>query len=177
MDTKTDPGFEFPVGYRRFHRDQLFNFQLNRPYSLGYARADDLEAAGRRIRSFADWKREMTALAALASDEGRVLNAAFYYRAAEFYTFPGDPDKARLYDAFSDHFHRAIGTHAVERIRVPYDGAELYGLIVTPHGPARGDVVLHGGYDSFIEEFYSMMRYFAAHGYREIGRASCRERV
>ena len=169
MDTHTDPVFEFPVGYRRFHRNQLFNFQLNRPYSLGYARADDLEAAGRQIRSFADWKRVMTELAARAADEGRVLNAAFYYRAAEFYTFPGDPDKTRLYDAFSDHFYRAISAHAVERIRVPYGGAELHGLIVMPDGPARGDVVLHGGYDSFIEEFYSLMGYFAAHGYRVVG--------
>lgn len=169
MDTRRDPGFEFPVGYRRFHRDQLFNFQLNRPYSFGYARAGDLETAGRRIRSFADWKREMTALAARAASEGRVLNAAFYYRAAEFYAFPGDPDKARLYDAFSEHFYRAISADAVERIRVPYGGADLHGLIVKPDGPARGDVVLHGGYDSFIEEFYSLMRYLAAHGYRVVG--------
>lgn len=51
--------FTFPVGYERFHPDQLFNFQLNRPYSLGYARFEDLAAVGRRIASFAQWKTEM----------------------------------------------------------------------------------------------------------------------
>lgn len=32
----------FPVGYHKFHPKQLFNFQLNRPYSFGYARYQDL---------------------------------------------------------------------------------------------------------------------------------------
>jgi len=26
--------FTFPVGYHRFHKDQVFNFQLNRWHSL-----------------------------------------------------------------------------------------------------------------------------------------------
>jgi hypothetical protein len=37
-----DIGITFPVGYERFHPDQLFNFQLNRPYSLGHARLEDM---------------------------------------------------------------------------------------------------------------------------------------
>ena len=28
-----------------------------------------------------------------------------------------------------------------------------------------GTVVMHGGFDSFIEEFYSMMRWFSHQGY------------
>jgi len=42
--------FEFPIGYHKFHKDQLFNFQLNRWYALGYARFEDMERAGKRIR-------------------------------------------------------------------------------------------------------------------------------
>jgi hypothetical protein len=30
-------------------------------------------------------------------------------------------------------------------------------------------VLLHGGFDSFIEEFYAMMRYFSDDGYDVIG--------
>ena len=41
-----------PVGYHAFHRDPLYNYQLNRPYSLGSARYADLVEAGRRIGSF-----------------------------------------------------------------------------------------------------------------------------
>jgi hypothetical protein len=75
---------EFPIGYHRFHKKQLFNFQLNRWYSLGYARLEDMEEAGKRIRSFSDWKIEMLKLAEKAVSEDRLINAAFYYRAAEF---------------------------------------------------------------------------------------------
>ena len=162
-------GFTYPVGYQRFHRDQLFNFQLNRPYSLGYARLEDLTAAGQRIATFPEWKTEMLRQATVALSEGRLMNAAFYYRAAEFYTFPTDPDKELLYDQFSELFHRAFEEHEIERIRVPYRGVWLPAMVVAPEGRPRGTIILHGGYDSFIEEFYSMMRYFAASGFNVIG--------
>jgi pimeloyl-ACP methyl ester carboxylesterase len=97
------------------------------------------------------------------------MNAAFYYRAAEFYTFPDDADKAPLYDRFSELFYRAFGHDGIERVQVPYLGTFLPAMVVRPHGKPRGTIVLHGGYDSFIEEFYSMMRYFAAAGFRVIG--------
>jgi len=75
----------FPVGYHSFHRKQVFNFQLNRGYSLGFTRFEDIEKVGERIHSFEDWKNEMVKLAEKALSENRLLNAAYYYRAAEFY--------------------------------------------------------------------------------------------
>ena len=85
---KTNPfNFFFPVGYQQFHKKQLFNFQLNRPYSWGYADFDDLKSVGSRIHDFRDWKYEMKRLAENALAKRRLLNSAFYYRAAEFYTF------------------------------------------------------------------------------------------
>ncbi|MBN2431813.1 MAG: alpha/beta fold hydrolase [Acidobacteria bacterium] len=161
--------FLLPAGYHRFHKDQLFNFQLNRPYSLGYARREDLVEAGRRISSFADWKAEMTRQAETALAEDRVMNAAFHYRAAEFYTFPDDPDKVRLYDLFAGLFYRVFAGCAMERTAVPYDDASLPAITVLPAGRPRGAIVLHGGYDSFIEEFFSLMTFFAAQGYLVVG--------
>jgi len=169
MKDEEGGGLTLPVGYHRFHEDQLFNFQLNRPYSLGYARREDLEEAGKRIGTFAEWKTEMLRQATAALSENRLMNAAFYYRAAEFYTFPEDPDKDSLYDRFSELFYRAFEGGGIERIRVPYRGVHLPAMAVGPQPPPRGNIILHGGYDSFIEEFYSMMRYFAASGFRVIG--------
>jgi len=76
--------FEFPIGYYKFHKNQLFNFQLNRWYSFGYARFEDFVQAGKKINSFDDWKREMLQLAEKAVRENMLLRAAFYYRAAAF---------------------------------------------------------------------------------------------
>lgn len=159
----------YPVGYERFNRSQLFNYQLNRPYSLGYARHDDLMAVGSRIRTFAEWKVELVQLATKALAEDRIVNAAFYFRAAEFYTFPDDPDKEPLYNRFSELFYRAFGRQGIERVQIPYAGAHLPAMIVRPSGVPKGHIIIHGGFDSFIEEFYSLIVYFAAGGYEVIG--------
>jgi pimeloyl-ACP methyl ester carboxylesterase len=183
--------FTFPVGYHRFHGKQLFNYQLNRWHSFGYARFEDMEEAGRRIENFDDWKRVMVELAERAESEGRLVNAAFYYRAAEFYTFRDDPDKEPLYDRFAGLFYRVFGDEGIERFEVPYGGAFLPALRLPAAGSGReapnesgeaagkdgtdrgkdaggikkGTIVMHGGFDSYIEEFYSWMRYFSNRGY------------
>ena len=170
--------FTFPVGYHEFHRKQLFNYQLNRWHSFGYARFEDMEEAGRRIEDFDDWKRVMVELAERAEGEGRLMNAAFYYRAAEFYTFREDPDKEPLYDRFAGLFYRVFGAEGMERYDVPYGDAFLPALRLPAvketeageganrnTGVAKGTIVMHGGFDSYIEEFYSWMRYFADRGF------------
>jgi pimeloyl-ACP methyl ester carboxylesterase len=158
--------FVFPIGYHEFHNDQLFNFQLNRWYSLGYARAEDMKEAGQRIRTFADWKAELLKLAEKALSEERLMNAAFYYRAAEFYVLPEDPDKELLYDTFIDLFYKVFGNDGIERFKVPYKKTFLPAMKVSAaNGKKKGTIVMHGGFDSYIEEFYSWMRYFSDHGY------------
>lgn len=88
METMT-PGL--PVGYHRFARSRFVNYQLNRWYSLGFTRFEDVAEAGRQIRSFDDNTRIFMALASAAEADGRLRNAAFYHRAAEFLVDPADP--------------------------------------------------------------------------------------
>ena len=162
--------FTLPVGYHEFHKSQVFNFQLNRWHSFGYARFEDMQAAGRRISTFAEWKTEMLRQAEKAVAEGRIMNAAFYYRAAEFYTFEEDADKERLYDRFIELFYEAFKVEGIERYSIPYEDGYLPAMRVSPVGGAtRGTIVMHGGFDSLIEEFYSWMRFFSDRGYRVIG--------
>ena len=85
--------FTFPVGYQKFHKKQVFNLQLNRWHSFGYARFEDMKEVGQRIENFDDWKTEMEQLAEKAVSENRFMNAAFYYRAAEFYILQDNSEK------------------------------------------------------------------------------------
>jgi pimeloyl-ACP methyl ester carboxylesterase len=161
--------FHFPVGYHQFHKDQVFNFQLNHWHSLGYARFDDMKEVGQRINTFEEWKTEVLKLAEKAVTEDRLMNAAFYYRAAEFYTLWGDPDKEPLYDKFIDLFYRAFKNNGIERLKIPYKDAYLPAIRISPtNAEKKGTIVMHGGFDSFIEEFYSWMRYFFEHGYEVV---------
>jgi len=145
--------FHFPVGYHQFHKEQVFNFQLNRWYSLGYARFEDIKEFGQRINTFEEWKTEMLKLGDKAVAEDRLMNAAFYYRAAEFYTLLGDPDKDALYDKFIDLFYQALRNDEIERLKVPYEDAYLPTIRIRPtNAEKKGTIVMHGGFDSFIEE-------------------------
>jgi pimeloyl-ACP methyl ester carboxylesterase len=162
--------FSFPVGYHDLHKTKIIDFQLNRWYSLGYARLRDIQEAATNIKNLGDWKEELVRLADNALFEGRGINAAFYYRAAEFFTHPADPDKQALYDKFTDLFYNQLfANEPFERHKVPYGNAYLPALKVSMQAEAKlGNIVIHGGFDSFIEEFYSMALYFSDLGYEII---------
>jgi len=160
----------FPVGYHRFHTKQIFNFQLNRWHSLSFGRFEDFSSVGGKVKDFTDWRREMIRLAETAETEKRLADAAMYYRAAEFYTFEGDtPGKLWLYDKFRKDFRLAFPRSEDEREMVPYGSASLPALRLLPGKVNKGTLLLHGGFDSFLEEWYLMMKYLAAHGYEVIG--------
>lgn len=168
--TNTDRSkFVFPVGYHKFHKKQVFNFQLNRWYSLGYARFEDIKEISHKVKSFKDWKTEMVKLAEKAESENRLMNAAFYYRASEFYMLQDNFEKIQMYNKFIDLFYKAFKNDNIEQFEVPYKEAFLPAMKVSPRGDKKkGIIVMHGGFDSFIEEFYSWIRYFSDHGYEVI---------
>ncbi len=161
------PTFEFPVGYHRLHRTRIMDYQLNRWYSLGYIGLEPLREAARRISSLEDWKPEMVRQAQKAVDEGRMTEAAFFYRSAEFFALPSDPDKHSLYGTFQDLFyHHVCDPRRAERVEVPYEGVHLPALRVPAQSAEpRGTLVVHGGFDSFLEEFYSLALWFSDRGY------------
>jgi len=168
-DSMTNNEITFPIGYYDFHKDKGFNFQLNRWYSIGFARYEDMKEAGQRINSFKDWKIEMLRLADIAISESRLINGAFYYRAAEFFTSREDPDKELLYNKFINTFYKVFQDDEIEKYEVPYNHTFLPAIKIQPiDKDKRGTIVLHGGFDSFMEEFYSMIRYFSGHGYEVI---------
>ena len=165
MTNRNQTKFTFPVGYHEFNEDQVFNFQLNRWHSLGYARFEDMKEVGPKIKTFADWKSEMLNLAEEAISKKRFMNAAFYYRAAEFYVLQDNPEKALLYDKFIEFFNKAFEKDAIERFEVPYKEAFLPAMKIPAEKNRKGTIVMHGGFDSFIEEFYSWMRHLSEKGY------------
>ncbi|MFC1981155.1 alpha/beta hydrolase family protein [Chloroflexota bacterium] len=161
--------FTFPVGYHEFNKEKGINFQLNRYYSMGNATLEDMQEAGQKISSFKEWKTEMLKLAETAVSEGRLMNAAFYYRAAEFFLLRDDSEKELLYDKFIDNFYRAAQDDKINKYEVPYNDTFLPAMRIQPvDTEKRGTLVLHGGNDSFIEEAYPMIRDFSDHGYEVI---------
>jgi pimeloyl-ACP methyl ester carboxylesterase len=153
------------VGFEAFHEDPVYNFQLNRFYTMGYIGHDRLAEAATAINSFETWTAEMVRQAELADAEGRTMEAAFFYRGAEFYVSHDDPGKVTHHDAFLERFHEAFAHVGFERDEVPYDTGALPILKLAARGEPRGTVVIHGGFDSFAEEFTTMMIVLAERGH------------
>ena len=145
--------FTFPIGYHRFHNKQIYNFQLNRWHSLGFLSYDDLKTAGEKIQKFVDWKLVMLEYANRKLNTGKYVEAAFFYRAAEFYTLYGQEDKELLYDKFIDLFYSNMPLEGVHVEKVPYNESFLHVLRMSnKSGIKKGTILIHIGFDSFIEE-------------------------
>jgi pimeloyl-ACP methyl ester carboxylesterase len=165
FDRDVEP-LELPVGFRAFHRNGFINYQLNRAHSLGYTVRDELEASARAIRGLDDCAAVFTALADRAEAQGRLRNATSYLRVAEFFTPKRSGAGIPIYRRYRDLFDRAFLDGGAVRHEIPYAGATLPAYRLRAAGPAaRGTVLLHGGFDSLIEEFYVIWERIAASGF------------
>lgn len=163
------PENEFKVGAYDLNPEPNFNFQLNRIILWNGGSLEDIERIASKITDSTSWKRELIALGDRASAEGRSKEAIAYYRMSEFFMFDGDPDKEKYYrlatEMFYEYYREYFDSQTVLRHEVPYEGARLPVLHVRAKGERKNTVLLHGGNDSYFEEFFFPMLYLAENGF------------
>jgi pimeloyl-ACP methyl ester carboxylesterase len=105
-------------------------------------------------------------LSAEAATEGRLRYAVGYLRLAEFFT-PRSAAKVERYRRFRALFDVAFTGGGLIRHAIPYAGASLpaYWLPAAGQRPSAGAVLIHGGFDSLIEEFYPIWKRIAVAGF------------
>ena len=160
----------FPIGYHDLHPDVGMNFQMNRFYgSVGEPdMLKEMRMAAPRIATYADWKREFVALAERAALQGRVLRAGFYWRSAEFFMRPDDPDRKSAREKFLGAVRSVYALELGERYAVPYADGHISGVLPAYRfkpPKAKSTILVFGGFDSTIEEFTSMFVYLRDAGY------------
>lgn len=165
----TIPEVHFKRGDYSLNPDPNYNFQLNRVIQWDGGRLEDVQPVAGCIRSSEDWKRELVLLGDRALAEERTENAIAYYRMSEFFMYDGDPDKKRYYqkaaELFAGHYAAYFDNGWVERLEAPYEDVRLPIMHARPEGERRDVIVLHGGNDSYYEEFFFPMLYLAKHGF------------
>jgi pimeloyl-ACP methyl ester carboxylesterase len=157
----------FPIKkFHRFHKDANINYQLNRFLipSLEHLYAE----IGSHVESLADWKKQFCAKAAAFEKEENTDYAMGLYRAAEFFMHPSDPDRKMVIEKFLHFFYQSKKQKNLERIKVPYGNNQLHGFRLTPTIPTKGIILIHGGFDSYIEEFYTLGAAICEHGYEVV---------
>lgn len=157
---------KLPIGYYKFNKNKFLNYQLNRWYSLGYSRIEDIKTIGSRIKSFEDYVSEFQKASEIAIRENRLKNAATYLRASEFLIEPNDETKIQTYKKFIELFDKAFADQNFERYKVPYNGSFLSAIkIPSKTKEVKGTIIGIPGFDAFIEEFYCIWDYFSENGY------------
>ncbi len=152
----------FPTTYKDYHPIKELNYQFNR-FAIGI-RDEDVMAIAPRIKNYTDWKRETLSIAILAEKENRLMNAACYYRLAEFFMDPHDPDKNKAYEKFTGLTNDFFKNEQMEKFSIPYENGYLPAVSIKSSGE-KGVILIHGGFDSFIEELYLAALYFKSSGY------------
>lgn len=162
----------FPVGFHQFHKDEGINFQLNRFYSSGIISYDEIMDIGRRVTGFESWIELFLDLAQKAQADGEMEKCATCYRAAQFYTLGDSKDengellKLSLYEKCFAAYEMAFqDKENLKYERVPFGKAYLPVYSMLHEQDAKGTIVMHGGYDSFVQEFLRYVFYLYESGY------------
>ncbi|TVZ28669.1 alpha-beta hydrolase superfamily lysophospholipase [Gillisia sp. Hel_I_86] len=157
----------FPItNFHHFHNDANINFQLNRFLIPGLE--DMFAEIGRHVENFDDWKNLFFAKAVAFEKEGNTDYAMELYRAAEFFKDPADPNKKMAFEKYLRFFYHSKEGKNLERMSVPYGNNHLHGFRLTPTIPTKGIILIHGGFDSHSEEFYTLGAAMCENGYEVI---------
>ncbi|WP_282804388.1 alpha/beta hydrolase [Clostridium tetani] len=160
---------EFKKGSYDLNDNPNFNFQLNRVIMWDGGTLEDIEKISGKIIDSASWKKELITLGNKAMEEKRTKEAIAYYRMSEFFMYDGDPDKKKYYklatDMFYEYYTDYFDSGTVSRFEVSYESIKLPVMYAKAKGKKKDTILLHGGNDSYFEEFFFTMLYFAEKGF------------
>lgn len=161
---------KFKKGTFNLHPNPNFNFQLNRTYAWSNGDLEELKTVAAKITNSETWVKELLKIAKKSQQEERIEQAIAYYRMAEFFMYNGNPEKLKIYDKavelFYDYNAELFESGIIKKEQVPFEAAHLPVLYTIPEdGKFIDTILLHGGYDSNIEELVPTMLYLRENGF------------
>lgn len=163
--------FVLPVGMYNLNESPDYNFQLNRLVNMDLGDLEKVRIVGQQIKDVKSWKEVLIKAGDDEYAKGDLKSAMGFYRMAEFYMSWRDPDALKYWskarEIFFEYFEEFfVGEQpVVERVEIPYDTYTMPLLKMNPDGESKGDIVVHGGFDSNYEEFFPQCMYLRQNGY------------
>jgi alpha-beta hydrolase superfamily lysophospholipase len=167
---KSQTSFKFHYGfYDDLHPDSGVNFQMNRWINyLGEDALEDMREIAPKLKDYPSYVQAFLTLGDKALEQGRKLHAAYYYRSAEFFMWSNNPQKKATRDKFLQLALEWWGIKDSDRIAITYEQDSRKVILpayrFTPDQP-KGSIVIFGGSDSYIEEFFPVLLVLVERGY------------
>jgi pimeloyl-ACP methyl ester carboxylesterase len=79
-----------------------------------------------------------------------------------------DPDRRRAADKFIELFYRTNDNQFLQRIEIPYEAGHLHGLRLGSATASRGTILIHAGFDAYVEEFCALAQAITLCGYEVV---------
>lgn len=162
--------FKFHYGYYDdLHPDYGVNFQMNRWINyLGSQALDDFREIAPQLTDYPSYVQAFLDLGDKVLRQGRKLHAAYYYRSAEFFMRSDDPRKIPTCNKFLQLALEYWGIKDSDHFTIPYEQdsrkISLHAYRFSTDKP-KGTVVIFGGSDSYIEEFFPILMVMVERGY------------
>ncbi len=160
---------KFYSGEYQFHPIANFNYQLNRTYTISNGDIDEIAELAKKITGVKSWEKEMLLLAEKALNEGRIENASAYYRMAEFFMYDGNPEKLKVYEKsqalFYEYHSELFKSGILKQEKIPYMNGYIPVVYTIPDGECKDVILLHGGFDSYMEESIPSLLYLREKGF------------
>ena len=144
-----------PIGYHRFHPDVSINFQCNRWVQwIGQSAIDEVAEMAAHANTYPELIDGFLGLAQRARANGRPLAGAYYDRAADFFMAATDPRRP----AARARFLQAMRTiYDVAPELIPFGSGSMPAYDLRPDRQIGAPIVMFGGFDSYVEEFFPMI--------------------
>lgn len=161
----------FPVGFYDFHKDTAFNFQLNRFYSFGCLSYDTIAEISKELTDFDSWFQSFSSRVETFHNNGDLVASATCLRAALFFMLDDHGDvnkqmqKTQLYEQCMNEYQAAYKDAGLTYVNVPFESGYFPVIYKCHTNESKGDIVVHGGYDSFIQELIPLVQYIYSNGY------------
>ena len=143
------------MAYIKLHPIKQFDFQINRILTYGSeaSNLDEFKNISEKVTDFNSWYIFWKNLAEKAESEKRYLHSAYYYRLAEFF-LNNSIEKEQMYNNSIKNFYKIIDSDkSIIKEFIPYKNI-LMKTLVFRNNDNNINIIIFGGYDSFIEEFY-----------------------
>jgi len=159
----------FKRGTYNFNEEPNFNFQLNRVVMWEHGEPEEIQKVCHNIIDSDSWVKTLQELAEKAEKKGNIDAQIGYLRMSEFFMFDSNPQKLETYkkakELFYSHYEKIINEHQIQLSKVPYGEGYLPVMSCKATGKYNGVILLHGGNDSYLEEFFDGLLYLQKKGF------------